>query len=120
MRCPAAGAKYDGSAGRKSAIVPRCLARKLNAMLQVENLSVPGLAPMSFSLQTGECVAVRGASGAGKTLLLRAIADLDPNSGGVRLDGVDRSVMRAPLWRRRVGYLPAEPGWWTDRIGEHF
>ncbi|MGO8951991.1 MAG: ATP-binding cassette domain-containing protein [Rhodomicrobium sp.] len=89
-------------------------------MLQVENLSVPGLAPVSFSLQTGECVAIRGPSGAGKTLLLRAIADLDPNSGNVRLDGVDRSALPAPLWRQRVGYLPAEPGWWADRIGEHF
>jgi len=96
------------------------LARKPNAMLQVENLSVPGLAPVSFSLGTGECVAVRGPSGAGKTLLLRAIADLDPNSGSVCLDGADRSAMPAPLWRRRVGYLPAEPGWWADRIGEHF
>jgi phosphate-transporting ATPase len=89
-------------------------------MLQIEDLSAPGLHPVSFSLNTGECVAVRGPSGAGKTLLLRAIADLDPNSGSVLLDGVDRQSLPAPLWRRRVGYVPAEPGWWADRIGEHF
>jgi phosphate-transporting ATPase len=53
-------------------------------------------------------------------LLLRAIADLDPNSGSVSLNGVDRNVMPAPIWRQRVGYLSAEPGWWADRIGEHF
>src|SRR5271166_6194707 len=92
----------------------------LNAMLQIESLSVPGLRPVSFSLSTGECVAVRGPSGAGKTLLLRAIVDLDPNIGSVLLDGVDRQAMPGPLWRRRVGYVPAEPGWWADRIGEHF
>ena len=28
--------------------------------------------------------------------------------------------MSAPAWRRQVGYLPAEPGWWEDRVGAHF
>jgi phosphate-transporting ATPase len=37
--------------------------------------------PVSFELSAGECIAVSGSSGAGKTLLLRAIADLDPNQG---------------------------------------
>jgi phosphate-transporting ATPase len=89
-------------------------------MLQIENLAVPGLRPVTFSLSDGECVAVRGPSGAGKTLLLRAIADLDPSSGSVRLDGIDRQAIPAPEWRRRVGYVPGEPGWWADRIGAHF
>ncbi len=89
-------------------------------MLQISNLSAPGLLTASFTLATGECIALRGPSGAGKTLLLRAIADLDPNSGSVLLDGVDRKTIPAPTWRRRVGYVPAEPGWWADSIGEHF
>lgn len=89
-------------------------------MLMVANLSRSGLAPASFSLSYGECVAVRGPSGAGKSLLLRAIVDLDPNSGEVSLDGVSRDLMSGPAWRRLVGYLPAEPGWWADRVGGHF
>ena len=89
-------------------------------MLQITNLSTVGLQLVSFTLARGECVAVRGPSGAGKTLLLRAIADLDPNSGSICLDGADRQTIPAPEWRRRVGYVPAEPGWWADRIGEHF
>jgi len=63
---------------------------------------------------------VRGPSGAGKTLLLRAVADLDPNEGLVTLDGRDRSTIAGPEWRRLVGYVPAEPGWWADTVGEHF
>src|SRR6516162_2686474 len=55
-----------------------------------------------------------------KTLLLRAIADLDPNEGLVCLDGRDRSTIPGPEWRRLVGYVPAEPGWWADTVGEHF
>jgi phosphate-transporting ATPase len=89
-------------------------------MLVVSNLSRSGLAPASFSLSKGECMAVRGPSGAGKSLLLRAIVDLDPNTGEVSLDGTSRDAMSGPAWRRLVGYLPAEPGWWGDRVGEHF
>ena len=63
---------------------------------------------------------MRGASGAGKSLLLRAIADLDPNEGNVRLDGVAREAMLGPLWRRQVAYLAAEPGWWAETVAEHF
>ena len=63
---------------------------------------------------------MRGPSGAGKTLLLRAIADLDPNVGLVTLDGRDRSTIAGSEWRRLVGYVPAEPGWWADTVGEHF
>jgi putative ABC transport system ATP-binding protein len=89
-------------------------------MLQVRDLRTNILNPASFALSAGECIAVRGPSGAGKTLLLRAIADLDPNEGLVTLDGRDRSTIAGPEWRRLVGYVPAEPGWWADTVGEHF
>ncbi|HMA15287.1 MAG: ATP-binding cassette domain-containing protein [Bacteroidota bacterium] len=89
-------------------------------MLTVKNLSRPGLEPTSFELAAGECIALRGPSGAGKTLLLRALADLDPSEGEVLLDGVPRERIPAPTWRRRVGYVAAEPGWWSERLGDHF
>jgi ABC-type iron transport system FetAB ATPase subunit len=65
-------------------------------------------------------VAVSGPSGCGKTSLLRAIADLDPHYGRVFLDGVECTAFVAPEWRRRVGLLLAESGWWSDRVGDHF
>jgi putative ABC transport system ATP-binding protein len=52
--------------------------------------------------------------------LLRAIADLDPNKGIVKLDGVLRESMPAPAWRQQVTYLAAEPGWWVDAVQDHF
>src|SRR5215472_17874517 len=51
-----------------------------SSILQVRDLRTSLLKSASFSLSAGECVAVRGPSGAGKTLLLRAIADLDPGA----------------------------------------
>ena len=87
-------------------------------------LTVSGLKRLhisaSFDLQDGECVALQGPSGVGKTLLLRSIADLDPNEGTVKLDGTLRETMAAPVWRKRVTYLAAEPGWWSDTVQDHF
>ena len=34
--------------------------------------------------------------------------------------GRDRSKIPGPEWRRLVGYVPAEPGWWAETVGEHF
>lgn len=90
------------------------------ALLAVRALHRSGLEPASFEIAAGETVALLGPSGAGKTLLLRAIADLDPNLGEVFLAGDSRAAMAAPEWRRRVGYLPSEPGWWAERAGAHF
>jgi putative ABC transport system ATP-binding protein len=87
-------------------------------------LTVSGLKRLhlsvSFDLQDGECIALQGPSGAGKTLLLRSIADLDPSEGTVKLDETLREAMPAPAWRKRVTYLAAEPGWWSDTVQEHF
>ena len=89
-------------------------------MFTVLDLRRPGLGPVSFTLDAGECVALRGPSGSGKSLLLRALADLDPNEGTVTLAGRSRADMPAPQWRRAVTYVPAEPGWWADTVGAHF
>ena len=89
-------------------------------MLTLRALKCRNLAPFDFELGAGESVALRGPSGAGKTILLRAIADLDPCAGEVLLDGEERNSMPAPAWRQRVTYLAAESGWWADRVGDHF
>ena len=91
-----------------------------HAMLQVENLRPAGRAGISFNVSVGTCMAVVGPSGSGKTLLLRAIADLDPADGSVSLNGLERSAVSGPAWRRTVRYVAAEPGWWAPTPREHF
>jgi ABC-type multidrug transport system ATPase subunit len=90
------------------------------ALLRVRKLARANLACARLDLAAGECVAITGASGAGKTLLLRAIADLDPSTGDVSLAGESRLAMSAPDWRRRVILVPAEPAWWAVQVLEHF
>jgi ABC-type iron transport system FetAB ATPase subunit len=89
-------------------------------MFEITDLKTPFVGPVSLSIAPGECVSLRGASGAGKSLLLRAIADLDPNDGDVRYDREARNRMPAPEWRRLVALVPAESGWWTDNVADHF
>lgn len=83
-------------------------------MLRVDNLKVAPLPPLSFTVANGECLAVEGPSGSGKSRLLRAIADLDDAEGQIFLDGAERHELKAPDWRRRVRYAATEPAWWTD------
>ena len=89
-------------------------------MLRVDYLTVPGLPKLTFEVGRGECLVVEGPSGSGKTRVLRAIADLDPSEGYVHLDGIERSEMGGPQWRRMVRYASAEPAWWAGTAGEHF
>ncbi len=84
--------------------------KKACILLDITNLSTDLIGPVNLSIAAGECVAVLGASGSGKSLLLRAIADLDPHNGEVSLKGRRCSEMPADEWRRLVALVPAESG----------
>jgi ABC-type lipoprotein export system ATPase subunit len=88
--------------------------------LTLRDLQSPLAGPFTLALPRGGCAAISGPSGSGKSLFLRMIADLDPNTGEVRLDGAPRAGLAAPAWRRRVPYVAAESGWWRDGVAEHF
>lgn len=89
-------------------------------MLTIKDLQTPLVGPVSLTVRSGECCSIMGPSGSGKSLLLRAIADLDPNEGEVFLNDQSRNQMPAPQWRNRVALVPAESGWWADSVADHF
>ena len=89
-------------------------------MLKITSLKVFSLELRDFELRNGESVAVTGASGAGKSLVLQALADLIPNEGEMSLDGKQRSEMSGPEWRKLVTYVAATPGWWAEIASDHF
>jgi ABC-type multidrug transport system ATPase subunit len=88
--------------------------------LRIERLATQLIGPISFDVAAGECLALMGPSGAGKSLLLRAIVDLDPSTGDVMVGAHARQAMPASEWRKLVALVPAESGWWADRVCEHF
>ncbi|CAL93933.1 ATP-binding cassette domain-containing protein [Azoarcus olearius] len=88
--------------------------------LRLDQLASRHVGPVSLEIAAGECVCLRGASGSGKSVLLRAIADLDPHGGEAFLDDHACSAMPAPQWRRQVALVMAESQWWAAQVGEHF
>ena len=91
-----------------------------NARLVIQDLRTSQIGPYSLTIKAGECVSLRGPSGSGKSLLLRAIADLDPHEGQVLLENVPYQHIPAPLWRKKVCLVPVESQWWYDTVGPHF
>lgn len=91
-----------------------------NASFIVEAVKSDLLSGISFRVNAGECLCISGPSGSGKSLLLRALADLDVHAGQVSLAGSDSHSYKPHDWRRNVAYIPAESHWWYDTVGEHF
>lgn len=70
------------------------------------------LSDVSFAVDAGKVLLVTGANGAGKSLLARAVAGLQPvTAGRVLINGGDIRRWRA---RHRVGYLPQNGGLYED------
>ncbi len=88
--------------------------------LQARELRGALSGPFDLELAPGRCTVLSGPSGIGKSLLLRMLADLDPNQGRVSLGGVSRESLPASTWRRLVTYVAAESGWWEDSVAAHF
>lgn len=85
----------------------------------VENLTFHTFSNINLALSAAECIGLTGPSGIGKTLFLRALADLDPYEGKLYLEGISADAMPSPQWRRQVALLPAEASWWFTTVGEH-
>jgi ABC-2 type transport system ATP-binding protein len=72
---------------------------------------------LSFSVEQGEIFGFLGPNGAGKTTTILMLLGLtEPNGGEVRVCGFDPA--RQPLEvKKRVGYLPENPGFYDDLSG---
>ncbi|MFD0022318.1 ABC transporter ATP-binding protein [Streptomyces sp. NPDC058382] len=64
---------------------------------------------VSLRIAPGETVALVGATGAGKSTVVKLLARFyDPSSGAVRVDGHDLRELDLPGFRRRLGVVPQE------------
>jgi ATP-binding cassette subfamily B multidrug efflux pump len=69
----------------------------------------PVLDGVSFRVAPGERVALVGATGAGKTTVLKLLTRLyDPQQGRIMLDGIDLREFSSRDLRRRIGLVPQD------------
>ncbi|MBH8556366.1 ATP-binding cassette domain-containing protein [Nostocaceae cyanobacterium CENA357] len=75
---------------------------------------------LNFELLPGERVAVVGASGSGKSQLLRAIASLDPiQAGYIFFQGKPIDSCYTPHYRSQVIYLHQRPALWEGTVEDN-
>jgi len=81
-------------------------------LLSVSGLSVAyggvaAVSQLSFAVAPGECLAILGANGAGKSSLLRGLMGLAPASGDITFDGADITTLAtAERARRGIAFVP--------------
>jgi ABC-type multidrug transport system fused ATPase/permease subunit len=80
----------------------------------------PVLDDISFRVPAGHTLGIVGASGAGKSTILRLLVRLlEPDGGAIRLDGISITELPLSELRAAVAVVPQEAGLLNDTIGRN-
>ena len=80
----------------------------------------PALDGISLVVKPGEVLALTGPTGCGKSTLLGVLLGLvSPESGSVRIGGVDLASLDPDAWRVRVGWVPQRPHLFAASIADN-
>ena len=80
----------------------------------------PVLSDLTFRLAPGECVALVGPSGAGKTTIAALIQRLyDPTQGSIRIDGIDLRDLKQRSLRARIGVVSQDALLFNDTVNNN-
>ncbi|KQP58726.1 ABC transporter transmembrane domain-containing protein [Methylobacterium sp. Leaf112] len=80
----------------------------------------PSLDGISFTIAPGERVALVGPSGAGKTTVLQLLLRFyDPQSGTIRVDGIDITRTDPDALRERLSLVPQDPTVFSGSVLEN-
>lgn len=78
------------------------------------------LQDFSLQVKSGECVAITGASGCGKTTLSKLLLGLYPLDGGtIIINGLDIKKCHLTALRKQIAYVPQEPYLFNGSIEEN-
>ena len=90
------------------------------ATLMIPNAKRPAIRSVSLTIDPGECISVAGASGSGKSSLVRAIAGLTrPTHGQVRVAGVDPAALPADARARVIGWMGQDARLYPGTVAEN-
>lgn len=80
----------------------------------------PVLRDISFTVRPGQCVAIVGATGCGKTTLLSLIPRFyDPAAGRILIDGIDLRDLHLESLRRHIGLVFQESFLFSTTVAEN-
>ena len=97
---------------------PKVLPQPVRGQIDFENVgfhypsrpNTSALHEVSLSIRPGETVALVGPSGAGKTTIVQLIQRFwDPETGAVKIDGIDLRQMSRGAFRQSIALVPQEP-----------
>lgn len=76
--------------------------------------------PVSLTVGPGECVALTGPSGTGKSTLLQVLLGfVAPTAGRIRVAGVDLAELSPAQWRQQIAWVPQRPHLFAGTIAEN-
>ncbi|HFN7557417.1 TPA: colicin V export peptidase/ABC transporter CvaB [Escherichia coli] len=85
-----------------------------------DSQSAPIFSALSLSVAPGESVAITGASGAGKTTLMKVLCGLfEPDSGRVLINGIDIRQMRINNYHRMIACVMQDDRLFSGSIREN-
>lgn len=80
----------------------------------------PSALGLSFEIQPGKIVAIKGGNGSGKSTILKLILGLyQPQSGNVRIDGIDIRQYDPIALRQAISYIPQNVDLFSGTIREN-
>jgi ATP-binding cassette subfamily B protein len=80
----------------------------------------PAVCDLTFTARPGEVTAIIGGTGSGKSTLIHLIPRFyDPDSGSVRIDGVDVRDMTQAELRAKIGLVPQKAVLFTGTVADN-
>jgi ATP-binding cassette subfamily C protein LapB len=106
---------------------PRSFFRKFSGKVSVQRLAFrygqrheAVLRGVQLEIKPGEMIAITGASGVGKTTLLRLVAGLYPPSlGAVLVDDMDLRQIDPTEWRSQMAFLPETTNFFYGTLAQN-
>ncbi|MCL2558616.1 MAG: ABC transporter ATP-binding protein/permease [Treponema sp.] len=124
----AAGRIKDILAEEQESDAPEALEPEIKGEICFDNVSFgyregeTVLRDVSFSLKSGQTMAILGATGSGKSTLVHLLLrlyDLKEGQGSITIDGIDLREISRPRIRRSVGLCLQEPFLFSKTIREN-
>lgn len=81
---------------------------------------IRALDKVSFSVSSGQTLAIVGKTGSGKSTIATLVGRLfDPSEGSIKIDGNELKDINLDAYRKNLGYVPQEGFLFSDTIGNN-